>query len=366
MINIICDLSFNFNRPYCGIANDSQQILFFLQKNKNYKIRQFALSKKPLPKDVETIKGLDFVKNKILGLFGKKVNIPTTDAHIFFCQNPNNYQISEDTKKITRIHDLIPIEYPKKVPLLSHILFRNNIFFNVAEKNNFFVCNSYTTRKSFLKFFPHLREKTSTIPCSSSFNMQDAVMEKPEIKISNDFFLVISSLEPKKNVLRLLKAYEILLSKEKQCKPLILVGNIGWKNKESVEYLHYLKNKYNHKFFHFQNLSKEQIAWLYHNCYCFIMPSLVEGFGIPVLDALAFSKPVLCSNIEVFHEITGKASLHFNPFSIEDIYNKLALANSNSNLMKDLAKKSKERYKKFLPEQIRNMWYNLIQNLYAK
>ena len=78
-----------------------------------------------------------------------------------------------------------------------------------------------------------------------------------------------------------------------------------------------------------------------------VYPSLYEGFGLPVLEAMSFDKPVVTSNIASIPEVGGEACLYFNPHSSEELADKICLISSNSNLRQDLIQKGRLQLSKF-------------------
>ena len=86
---------------------------------------------------------------------------------------------------------------------------------------------------------------------------------------------------------------------------------------------------------------------LYKNALCFVLPSLYEGFGLPVLEAMKNGCPVLISNVSSLPEVGGDAALYFNPEDTNDITKKLEKVIDDKNLREDLIKKGYEQVKKF-------------------
>lgn len=101
-------------------------------------------------------------------------------------------------------------------------------------------------------------------------------------------------------------------------------------------------------------VTDEKLAALYKNATCFVMPSFEEGFGIPILEAMAFGCPVVSSNAGSLQEVGGDAALYFNPHDLEDMGNKIDRVLKSEKLRQELIKKGKERVKKF-------SWKNLAE-----
>lgn len=97
----------------------------------------------------------------------------------------------------------------------------------------------------------------------------------------------------------------------------------------------------------FGEATEEELQNLYKNATALVFPSLMEGFGLPGLEAMAQGTPVVCSDIPVFHEIYGDAVLYFNPKNSRDITSKLQTIISDQKLAKSLIDKGKLQVRKY-------------------
>jgi glycosyltransferase involved in cell wall biosynthesis len=146
-------------------------------------------------------------------------------------------------------------------------------------------------------------------------------------KIPNTkYFLYVGNAYPHKNLDRLLEAFKLLVSDTS----LIMVGRedpFYRKLKEKVK-----RMDLSNKVIFLQNISDEELSNLYKNAIALIMPSLMEGFGLPVLEAMANSCLVLASDIPALQEICADAAIYFDPRNIADITGKMreSLLNLNS------------------------------------
>ncbi len=96
-----------------------------------------------------------------------------------------------------------------------------------------------------------------------------------------------------------------------------------------------------------QNVSDEELSRLYQTCSAFVLPSLQEGFGLPVLEALAHGAPVACSAASALPEVAGDAAVYFNPLKPEDISAKIRLLLENNQLTAELRRKGPQRARLF-------------------
>jgi glycosyltransferase involved in cell wall biosynthesis len=138
------------------------------------------------------------------------------------------------------------------------------------------------------------------------------------------FWLTIATLEPRKNLGALLDALEILAARGVKSPPLVQVGPIGWRQDALLDRLTALASK--RRVYPLGHQSPGTIRCLLRRAEALVMPSLAEGFGLPILEAMASRCPVLCSDLPVFREVTGGHALFFDPRRPESIADVLAQA----------------------------------------
>src|SRR3989338_9629 len=163
--------------------------------------------------------------------------------------------------------------------------------------------------------------------------------------LNTKYFLYVGNAYPHKNLDRLLKAFSDLRQNDTK---LVLIG------KEDYFYKR-LKNKaqslrLSDKVIFLQNVSDKELSNLYQNALALIMPSLMEGFGLPALEAMANNCLVLASNIPSLKEVCGDAALYFNPLSINELADKLsmiAIHNTEYKELEEIRKRGIERARKF-------------------
>lgn len=131
------------------------------------------------------------------------------------------------------------------------------------------------------------------------------------------FWLCVGTIEPRKNHGRLLDAYRILKGQDSSTLPLVLAGGQGWLLRHFDSFLHGLEAGRDVILPGY--VSDEELRWLYRNCFGFVYPSYFEGFGMPVLEALGFGAPVLCSGTSSLPEAAGDAAILFNPMETQSI-----------------------------------------------
>lgn len=228
-------------------------------------------------------------------------------------------------KIITTIHDNVSYHFPKTVKFTAHVIFKF-IYPRVLKRSNLLITVSEYIKNDTLKIFKqisNLKDKIIAIP-NGKPNWKIPQNYKPENR--NDFLLYVGNPEPRKNLISLIKALEILHENGLDIK-LHLVGPKGWKNKKFFNYLEHSPISKN--IVSLGYLTDNELEMEYLNCKALIYPSLYEGFGLPLLEALSLDTLVLTSKDTVMEEVAGKSAMYFNATEAKDmakhiknIYNK--------------------------------------------
>ncbi len=161
--------------------------------------------------------------------------------------------------------------------------------------------------------------------------------------IKGEYILFVGTLQPRKNITRLIEAFSKISNTSNLS--LVVVGKKGWQYDEILEAPKKFEVEEKVKFLDF--IADEDLPNLYKNALCFVLPSLYEGFGLPVLEAMKYGCPVITSNISSLPEAGGDAALYVDPLDVNDIAKNLELIIQNSELRKKLIKKGYEQIKKF-------------------
>lgn len=183
------------------------------------------------------------------------------------------------------------------------------------KKADLVFCLSENTRNDILKFRPSLDPKLKVVyPGVDSF----PILREPLRKLPENFLFTIGTLEPRKNLVTLVSAYRALKKEDPSFPyPLVIAGRLGWKS-EGLTQLLKEGTLESEGIFFVENPADEVLAWLYRNCVSFLFPSIHEGFGLPLLEALREGKICVASDIPVFHEILDrKVDLFAEPLGVD-------------------------------------------------
>lgn len=173
-------------------------------------------------------------------------------------------------------------------------------------------------------------------------NIKTMIDLNEKFGIKGNYILFVGTLQPRKNLERLIKAFSLLVKKNIE---LVVVGKRGWLYEDILK----APRKYNVeervKFLDF--VEDKDLPSLYGNATCFVLPSLYEGFGLPVLEAMKYGCPVLTSNTSSLPEAGGDAALYFDPENTEEMAKKIDEVLSDEKLRSEMVKKGYEQVKKF-------------------
>ena len=161
------------------------------------------------------------------------------------------------------------------------------------------------------------------------------------------FVLAVGTLEPRKNLPRLVAAYSRLDAAVQARHPLVVVGPVGWEAGETLDALRSLGDRAQI----LGHVSDAAIAELYRRCALFCYPSLAEGFGLPVLEAMSAGAAVLTSNVSSMPEVGGDAVEYIDPTDVDGLAAGLARLLSSPELRAELGAKALRRAGEFTWER---------------
>jgi len=170
--------------------------------------------------------------------------------------------------------------------------------------------------------------------------------------IAKHYVLSVGTIQPRKNYERLIEAFSLFLANNKQkfgVVELVIVGKKGWLYDDILSAPKRFGVEKQVRFLDF--VPDCDLPALYKNALCFALPSLYEGFGLPVLEAMAQSCPVVVSNSSSLPEIAGNAGVYVDPKSVEDISRGLLTAVRQRNLIQ-----GKTRLRKGLDQVSKFSW----------
>ena len=159
------------------------------------------------------------------------------------------------------------------------------------------------------------------------------------------FFLTVGTLQPRKNLARVLAAHRVLPERVRREHALVIVGRMGWGMEDVLPAIR--AGQASGEVFWLDYVSDDDLRAIFQSAHALVFPSLHEGFGMPVVEAFASGLPVITSNVSALPEIAGDAALLVDPRDVDAIRDAMLRSTNDSVLCRDLAAAGSLRAKNF-------------------
>ena len=251
-------------------------------------------------------------------------------------------------KTVVTIHDLIPL----KVPFTTLDVKQNfySLFKWVCQSADMILSVSEQTKKDIIEIYNVPEDKiqvtwqsVKTIEYQEDLSFEKKYLKANKIK-KDKYVLFVGNIEPKKNIKSLITAMSFVDGNIK----LVIVGKKAWLWEDQLKNLKKYLPKNRAIFMDY--VDDDDLAVLYRNALCLVFPSIYEGFGLPVLEAMQHNCPVICSGITSLPEVAGDAALYIDPYDYKDIRSKIQSLLKNPKLATELVRKGQKRVAFFSPE----------------
>jgi glycosyltransferase involved in cell wall biosynthesis len=252
----------------------------------------------------------------------------------------------KNLKLIITVHDLAFLLFPK------HFTFKDRFLLNFHTKRavkmaDKIIAPSEATKKDIIKFYKIDENKIEVVYHGVNSIKYQVSGIKQDFK-KNINILFVGTIQPRKNLVKLIEAFELLKTRYKLCVisyKLIIAGGKGWMADEV--YKKAKESKFSDEIIFTGSVSDDELADLYKNAEIFVMPSLYEGFGLPVLEAMSYGVPCVVSDNSSLREIAGDSALLVDAHNSNDIAEKINILLNDEELRKDLSHRGLENIKKF-------------------
>jgi glycosyltransferase involved in cell wall biosynthesis len=248
--------------------------------------------------------------------------------------------------RIFTIYDLIPFTHPEwAIPSsVRHVRPRLKHY---VERADLIVTISNASARDIINYLNVPEEKIAVsypgTTCFPRASAEEIVSTRKKFGLEKEFILFVSRLDPRKNLARLFLAFE--LSKLANDFDLVIVGPKGWHMEEMLHTWQSLPCKNQVRWLDY--VKDNELSALYGGAAFMVFPSLLEGFGLPILEAMSAGCPVLTSNISSMPEAGGAAALYVDPYDINSIANGLVKLAGDSELRCKLSQMGYDRAASF-------------------
>ena len=280
---------------------------------------------------------------------------------------PKRTDYTKKMKYILTIHDLAIFKF-KKIGSFYNTIIQKIIVKKACNNADKIIAISNATKKDIVDICNIPEEKIEVIYNGTNYTEQYGIAEKEEknilkeLEIDNkEYILFLGTIEPRKNVDTIIKAFEILKEKNKKL-ILVIAGGLGWRYKKTLELIEKSTVKDDIKIIGYVDKTKKEV--LYKNSKCFVYPSLYEGFGLPILEAMNGQTIVVTAKNSSLTEVGGECAIYCEEELDE---NKLAESISKALNMsleerKNTITKSRELVKKFSWKKTSEAVLNTLKN----
>jgi glycosyltransferase involved in cell wall biosynthesis len=293
--------------------------------------------------------------NKIFNYFLQRIfKWPKLDelchgVDIFWSPHINFSSFSSEGKKVLTIHDLSFLVFPQFFSWRKNIWHSLMGLKKLINEADVIIAISESTKNDIIKFFPAAKNKVTVVysGCGEEFkkiiNTDQKLLEiRKKYNLENKFILSLGTSEPRKNITSLIRAFDEANLEDYD---LVLAGASGWKNNALKEAYKRAKNKDRIKLLGY--IEKDERPYLYNAATIFAYPSFYEGFGLPVLEAMACGTTVITSTTSSLPEVANEAAILIDPNNQASLTTALRDLARSENLQETLANRGLERAKKF-------------------
>lgn len=267
------------------------------------------------------------------------------------------------TKQIPVIHDLNFEHYPQDLPFRNRFYYRN-FMPKFAKKANRIATVSNFTKEDIIDKYSVSEEKIDVVYGGikekfQPLSQEEVLSVRQKFTSGNPYFFFIGSMHPRKNLIRLIMAYELFRKNNlNHHHKLVLSGNILWDNKMFDKVIQSIS--YKDDIIFTGRVNDEDLKKLLGAATALAFVPTFEGFGLPVVEAFQAEVPVMCSNVTSMPEVADGAALLVNPFDENDIARGLKEMADNKDLRDELVEKGTIRKKYFSWQKTADLLYESI------
>jgi glycosyltransferase involved in cell wall biosynthesis len=282
-----------------------------------------------------------------------------TSGDIYHFMNPVSIPTKLNGKMIVTVHDVNWELNPDMVSELLKPLFKLSMK-RIEKTCPHIIAGSQSARSQLLQYSNVSAEQISVI--YQSYDEENIFYDNSCVCdiVDGDYLFYVGALAPNKNIDRIMNAFNIIAYKHKDLK-LIIAGKSTWDDTTAI-YNAINSSQFRERIIMPGYVSVEKKRQLYSNALCFVFPSLHEGFGIPVLEAMACGCPVITADNTSLPEVGGDAAIYVNAYNTEQLAHEMERVVDSENLREELRQKGFKQSKKFSWEKTAQR----VENIYNK
>jgi glycosyltransferase involved in cell wall biosynthesis len=317
--------------------------------------------------------------------------IDTRGIDLMIAETPYPGVVAKGTRLLVRYHDAIPLLMPHTISdRFFHQAFHYHALRRNVDSGAWFACVSESTRNDLLSVFPQAEPRTVTLhnmvshhyfPEDSSAmriaeiietrrntEVKPGANQRPTSHMSEysgafDYLLIVSTIEPRKNHLTLLAAWEQLRAERYAHLKLVVVGSLGWDHKSIVRKFHPWLGR-GHLYM-LANVPAPELRLLYRHAKATVCPSFGEGFDFSGVEAMRCGGVVCASDIPVHREVYADAARYFAPYSSGEMASVISQLIDPTEVAcrEQLVAKGAEISARYLPENVLPKWERFLNSI---
>lgn len=285
------------------------------------------------------------------------------DAVLLVTDSKMPFFLPDSCVAVPLITDLAVYRMPA-VYKRSRVLLWKAQYLYIKRRANYYLTISQFSKNEIVSLLGVEPEKIYVIPCACSSHIAKVEEEeqlnrvRKKYDLPDRYILFVGNTNPRKNLNRLLKAYDMAKDKGEIAHQLIIAGDQGWKFDRELA-LNGVKHKKDIRFIGF--VADEDMNALYSAASLFVFPTLYEGFGIPVIEAQTCGVPVLTSNVSALPEVGGDGAIYVDPYCEEDICDGILKVLQDETLRKKLVESGYQNRKRFSWKKSAEMLNDIVE-----
>jgi len=261
------------------------------------------------------------------------------------------------------LHDLAFVHYPAHIRK-SHYIFYKRYVPKFVKKAKAIATVSEFSKRDIVDHYKVDPDKIDVVYSAAKdiFKPVSAAVKeqvKNQYTDGKEYFLYIGAIHPRKNLVNLLKAFSVFKKRQKSSFNLVLAGRLAWKYDSFIQNLK--RYKYRDDVIMLGYLSEDELVKITGSAYALVYPSLLEGFGVPVIEAMKCCVPVVTSSHSSMEEIAGDAALYADANDPDDIADKMMLVYKDEKLRDHLIRKGDAIAKKYSWQRTADLLWQSIQ-----
>jgi len=251
--------------------------------------------------------------------------------------------LSTKVRQCLVVHDLSFLHFPSFIKK-SHLVFYKRHTPKFLDKANSVATVSQFSKQDILQHYNISPEKINVVYSAAKQNFQPVSEEvklqiKENYSVNKEYFLYTGAIHPRKNLLNLLKAFSVFKKRQQSSTKLLVAGRLAWKYDSFIKSLE--TYKYRDDVVLLNYLEESELVKITASAYAVVYPSLFEGFGVPVLEAMQCEVPVITSEASAMQEIAGDAALYADAENYHDLAEKMMRLYKDESLRNELIQKGK-------------------------